>query len=94
MQTYREQIISVVNNLSEAREIIFGQIVSFGMKKEFPKIDEALDEGDTYSFELAHFEDAKDINLARLVELCKKVEATIFDLIDLNQIKDEELDLH
>ena len=50
--------------------------------------------GDTYSFSLVHFEDAKDINLVKLIELCENIEQTTFTLMDLNKIDESELNFN
>lgn len=90
MDNYKELISEVIHNLLEAREIIFSQIVNFAMKNEFDQIHNLFEEGDGYTFHLAHFENSKDANVQKLVELCKYIEKQIFDLIDVNSI-DENL---
>ena len=62
-KSYREQVIDSINSLIDARHTVFNQIVDFAMSNEFDNINDAFDVGDTYSFSLVHFEDAKDINL-------------------------------
>ncbi len=48
--TYREQIIETINNLIEARHIIFEQILNLAMSNEFSHLKDAFDQGDIYSF--------------------------------------------
>jgi hypothetical protein len=93
MKTYRNQIIEVVNKLIDAREIIFNQIVNLAMSNEFGHLHDTFDENDVYTFSLKHFEDIKDVNVQHLVKLCKKTEETIFALMNLNGIKNEEVNL-
>ena len=70
--TYREQIIQTINNLIEAREIIFEQIVNLAMSNEFSHLKDAFDQGDIYSFSLKHFEEMEDVNVQKIVKLCKQ----------------------
>lgn len=70
--TYREQIIETINNLIEARHIIFEQILNLAMSNEFSHLQEAFDQSDVYSFSLNHFEDMEDVNVQKMVKLCKK----------------------
>ena len=93
MNKNRERVIGGINNLIEARDIIFSQIVNFAMLNGFSHIDDAFDVGDVYSFTLAQFEDMQDVNVQHLVRLCKGIEETIFTLMDLNGIKSEEVNL-
>lgn len=70
--TYREQIIETINNLIEARNIIFEQILNLAMSNEFSHLKDAFDQGDVYSFSLNHFENMEDVNVQKIVKLCKK----------------------
>jgi hypothetical protein len=90
---YREQILENINQLSEARNIIFFEIVNLAMKFEHSDIDNTFEEGDQYTFTLQQFENSKDVNVQKLVELCKKVEETVFTLMDLNGIDEDEVEL-
>lgn len=89
--TYREQIIETINNLVEARHIIFEQILNLAMSNEFSHLKEAFDQGDIYSFSLNHFE---DVNVQKMVKLCRKTEETIFTIMDLNGINENEVNLN
>lgn len=91
--TYREQIIETINNLIETREIIFTQILNLAMSNELSHLKDAFDQGDVYSFSLKHFEDVEDVNVQKMVKLCKKTEETIFTIMDLNRISNNEVNL-
>lgn len=93
MITYREQIILSVNNLIEAREIIFEQIVNLAMSNEFKKTHETFEEGESYTFSLKHFERMEDINVQKLVKLCKTTEKTIYTILNINGISEKEVNL-
>jgi glycerol-3-phosphate responsive antiterminator len=91
MKNTKSQIIETLKNLIEAREIIFSQIVNLAMTGEMKHIDEVLEIGDSYNFELKHFTDVEDFNVKKLVDLCKKTEKTIFTIMDLNGISENEV---
>src|SRR5690554_2906162 len=92
--TYREQIIQTINNLIEEREIIFEQIVNLAMSNEFSHLKDAFDQGDIYSFSLKHFEEMEDVNVQKIVKLCRKTEEIIFTIMDLNGINENEVNLN
>ncbi len=92
--TYRGQIIEAINNLIEARHTIFEQILNLAMSNEFSHLKEAFDEGDVYSFSLNHFVDMEDINIQKMVKLCRKTEETIFTIMDLNGINENEVNIN
>jgi hypothetical protein len=94
MKTYREQIIETINNLIEAREIIFEQIVNLAMTNEYEHLQDAFADGDVYSFSLKHFENMEDVNIQNLVKLCIKTEKTIYSIINLNGIEENEVNLN
>ena len=93
MQNHREKILEVIQNLIEAREIIFTQIVNLAMSGELKHLENAFDVGDEYDFKLKHFETVEDINVQKLVRLCKNTEETIFTIMDLNGISENEVNI-
>lgn len=93
MSDRRSQILETIESLIETRDIIFTQIVNLAMSGEMKHIENAFDIGDEYSFELAHFEDIEDINVQKLISLCKKTEETVFSLMNLNGINENEVSL-
>lgn len=91
--TYRKKITHTLNNLIEAREIIFEQIVNLAMSNEFKHIEDTFEPGEVYNFSLEHFEDMEDVNVQKMVKLCRETEKTIFTIMDLNGIKENEVNL-
>lgn len=91
--TYREQTIETINNLIKAREIIFEQIINLAMSNEYDHLKETFDEGDIYTFSLKHFENMEDVNVQKLVRLCRNTENTVFTIMDLNGINKNEVNL-
>lgn len=89
----KKEIVILINNLIEARDIIFTQIVNISMLAEFADISTTFEVGEKYNFELAHFKNSKNINVKKLVSLCKKTEQTIFSLININGLDDNQFNL-
>ena len=93
MEEHRKQIIETIENLIQVRDIIFTEIVGLSLSGEMKHSENAFDIGDEYSFVLAHFEDVQDINVQKLVALCNNIEQTIFSLMKINGINDNEVNL-
>lgn len=93
MSERRKQIIETIQKLIEARDMIFTQIVNLAMSGEIKHLENAFDIGDEYSFVLSHFEDLEDQNVQKLITLCKKAEETIFSLMNINGINENEVSL-
>ena len=93
MAKSKKEIIITVQNLIDARDIIFSQIVNLAMLTEFADISNTFEVGEKYNFELAHFAKTKDINVKKLVALCKRTEQTIFTLININGLDDNQFNL-
>lgn len=91
MKSHKIQIIETLENLSEARNIVFTQIVNLSLTGELKEIENTFDIGDKYSFNLKQFENTKDINVKKLVKLCKKIEETFFTIMDLNGINENDV---
>lgn len=86
MKTYKEQIIDCINELWEAREKVFGSMVSLAMGTHLKEINDAFEIGEVFEFQYAHFEDIDDTNIQRLIALCKEMDETISSLMNINGI--------
>jgi len=93
MQNHKEKILEVLENLIEAREIVFTQIINLAMSEELKHLEDAFDIGDEYDFKLKHFEKVDDVNVQKLVKLCKSMEETIFTIMDLNGVSENEVNI-
>lgn len=89
---YRKRMIQTLYVLAEARENTFMQIINLATEGEMKDIDKVFEIGDQFVFELGHFENMADTNVQKLVQLCKDIESTYFDLMDLNSIDQKEVD--
>ncbi len=87
MQVYNEKILETVESLIEVRNHLFDKLINIGMLKEFSEVNEVMEEGDIYKFELSHFENSSDVNVNLLVELIKKIEETTYSICNLNNIE-------
>lgn len=93
MKTYREQIIDTINELWEARIKVFGLLVSMAMSNDYKELDEAFEIGEVFKFQYAHFEDLDDVNIQKMISLCKSMDETINSLLNLNGIDKVEVDI-
>ncbi len=62
-------------------------------KQALKHLENAFDVGDEYDFKLKHFETIEDINVQKLVRLCKNTEETIFTIMNLNGISENEVNI-
>lgn len=92
MDMYRKILIENVGELMHERAIVFTQILNLAMFGEMKEINNQFETGETFQFELAHFEDLTDANVQKLISLFKKIDQTILSLINLNAITNEELE--
>lgn len=93
-RTYREQIIDAINGLLEGRNVIFQEILDLALNNEYSHLLDYLDPEDNYLFYLNQFEDMEDINLRHMVDTCRKLEETIFWMIEFNDIDEDEIFLN
>lgn len=91
MHSYRNYVVSSLRALRDAREILFGQVLNLASSGEMKEIMDSFEFGDSFQFELKHFEDMQDPNIQRLVALIKDIETTYFDLLDENEVDEEEV---
>lgn len=93
MENKKTKILTAIKNLIEVRELIFTQIVNLAMSGKMSQIEKTFQEGDEYTFVLAHFENIEDENVKVLVSLCKKTENAVYTIMNLNGITDKEVNL-
>jgi len=87
------EIKSAIEQLVKIRHQLFEEALNYAMNNELKSINEAFDDGDKYQFELKHLDNSEDINLQLLVDLTKKVEATVDSIANLNKIDMDEFDV-
>lgn len=88
---YRTSVIESLLLLENVRNQVFTQIVNIASQGELKDILNVFEEGDYYTFEMDQFEGSNDINIQKLLSLCKDIE-TVYDSIqNVNAVRREEL---
>lgn len=86
MKNYKEFILETAVNLVEIRHQLFENLLNIAMSNELSDINEVFEMGDTYTFELNHFNNSSDVNVNLIVDLIKDVEKTIMSFCNLNNL--------
>ena len=94
MNTYREQMVTAIQDLIFCRHNIFDNIVNLAMKGELGHLDGAVDMGETYEFKMNNFRGLTDKNVNTLIEICDHFESKIMILMEENDIDYNEIDLN
>lgn len=88
---YRETLINAIEQLVD----INGQVKALGinilMKSELEEIDELFEEGDVYDVKYNHLASAQDVNVKIVADIVKNINRNISSLININNIKDNEV---
>jgi len=92
--SYREFLIKTILFLDEASGNLFAQLLNLASHNEFPLLRENFESGEIFSFNIKMFEDSKDENVLKLVDLYKKIEKQRKSLIETNKISEQELDYY
>ena len=90
--SYREFLIKTVLFLEEASGNLFAQILNLASHNEFPMLRENFESGEIFNFNIRIFENTKDVNVLKLIELYTKIENERLNIIEINKITEEELD--
>ncbi len=91
MRAYRNRVIESLVLLSEIRNQLFTQIVNIASDGEMKEILNVFKEGDYYTFEIDQFENSSDVNIVRLMALCKEIEEAYNSIQNVNAVADEEI---
>jgi len=92
MTNYNEQLINALANLEAIKNQLFDSVINLGMHGIHADINAIFEPGDSYMFELAHFDDSDDLNLQHLVNLIKQIDNTSQRLLMSNNMTIEEVD--
>ena len=87
----RKLIINIIQELLEKRNTIFKQIVKYAIASEFKELGNTFEIKEDQEFTLAHFADSENQNIVLLVEMCHKIDTTIYEIINKNSITENEL---
>lgn len=91
MEAYRNRVIESLQLLGEIRNQLFTQIVNIASDGELKEILNVFEEGDYYDFEMDQFENSSDVNILKLMQLCKDIEVTFDSIQNMNAVGDEEI---
>lgn len=91
MEAYRNRVIESLQLLGEIRNQLFTQIVNIASDGELKEILDAFEEGDYYDFEMDQFENSSDVNIIKLMQLCKNIEMAFDSIQNVNAVGDEEI---
>jgi len=88
---YRTSVIESLQLLENVRNQVFTQIVNIAANGEMKEVLDVFEEGDYYTFDIDQFEDSKDINVQKLLNLCKNIEVVYDSIQNVNAVGGEEL---
>ena len=91
MEAYRNRVIESLQLLGEIRNQLFTQIVNIASDGELKEILDVFEEGDYYDFEMDQFENSSDVNILKLMQLCKNIEMAFDSIQNVNAVGDEEI---
>lgn len=88
---YRTSVIESLQLLESVRDQVLTQIVNISANGEMKEVLDIFEEGDYYTFDMDQFEDSKDINIQKLLNLCKSIEVVYDCIQNVNAVRREEL---
>lgn len=93
MITNKEQVIDALATLDDVRNQLFDSVINVGMHGVHADINEVFEPGDSYVFELAHFDNTNDPSLQTLVNLIKYIDNSAKKILKINNLSIEEVDV-
>ena len=88
---YRTSVIESLQLLENVRNQVLTQVVNIASNGELKDVLDIFEEGDSYTFDMDQFEESTDININKLMNLCKTI-AVVYDSIqNVNAVRNEEL---
>jgi len=92
-QDYTTQLMDSIAGLESIRNQLFDHVINVGMHGVYKDIHAVLEPGDSYKFELAHFEDSDDESLQTLVKLLRHVDYAAQKMLKINNLSPEQVDV-
>lgn len=87
----RNLIVEIVKELIDKRKVIFELISKYTIATEFKELENTFEIKENQEFTLAHFADSENVNIVLLVEMCHKLDRTIYELVNYNNITESDL---
>ena len=88
---YKRYLKKTINTLLESEAQLFSATLHLLMSGELKEIDEVFEVGDVYEFNLNHFKTSDDINVKQLSGLIEQLGETADFLINVNNLKENDL---
>lgn len=88
---YRTTVIESLHLLENVRNQVLTQIVNIAAYGEMKNVLDAFEEGDYYTFDIEQFEDSQDLNIMKLMNLCKNIEIVYESMLNVNAVRGDEL---
>lgn len=90
--TYRDYLIISIQNLIKTEQIIFESTLNLCMFGELEHLDSAFETDDQFTFNLELLKSVEDLNVKKNVSIIELIQEKVQYLINVNKIKEEELD--
>lgn len=88
---YRNSVIESLQLLENVRNQVFTQIVNIAANGEMKEMLDIFDEGDYYTFDIDQFDGSNDVNIQKLLYLCRNIEGIYDSIQNVNAVRGEEL---
>ncbi|UYW01723.1 hypothetical protein K5I29_02010 [Flavobacterium agricola] len=87
----KQLIRKIVKELLDKRQSIFELLTQFTIATEFKELDNTFEFKEDQQFTLADFADSENQNVVLLVDMCHKLDQTIYELINYNNLTETDL---
>ncbi len=91
---YRTSVIESLQLLENVRNQVLTQIVNIASYGELKEELDVFEEGDYCTFDVDQFETSNDINIQKLMLLCKKIENVYESIQNLNAVDTNDITLN
>jgi len=92
-QDYTTHLVDAIAGLESIRNQLFDHVINVGMHGTYSAIHNVLETGDSYRFELDHFDDTGDESLQTLVQLMRHMDYASKKILKINNLAPEEVDV-
>ena len=93
-ESYRDFLMKTILFLEETSGNLFAQILNLASHSDFPMLRENFENGEIFNFNIMMFEDSKDQNVLKLIQLYKLIEEQRLTIIEKNKISEKDLDYY
>lgn len=87
----RNLIIEIVKELIDNRTKVLNSISKYAIATEFKEFDNTFEINESQEFTLAHFADSENVNILLLVNMCHKLDSSIYELVNHNNLSESDL---